>query len=107
MIANDVFLVIFICEATTKILCMGWARYFSDAYNRFDFSIIVLSLTSKILDAMGILGNKTNQTSVLRIFRLGRVLRLINKAASLRMIFNTFLISLPSLGNIGLLLLLI
>jgi hypothetical protein len=85
---------------------MGLRLYFSDSYNRFDFAIIVLSLTSKVLDAVGILGG-SNQTSVLRIFRLGRVLRLINKASSLRMIFNTFLISLPSLGNIGLLLLLI
>lgn len=38
---------------------------------------------------------------------MGRVLRLINKAQQLRMIFNTFLITLPSLGSIGLLLLLI
>ena len=38
---------------------------------------------------------------------MGRVLRLINKAEQLRMIFNTFLITLPSLGSIGLLLLLI
>ncbi len=39
-----------------------------------------------------------------RIFRLGRLLRLIHRAKNLRTILDTFLLTLPSLGNIGLLL---
>ena len=39
-----------------------------------------------------------------RVFRIGRVLRLIQKAETLRVLFLTFVYSLPSLWNIGLLL---
>lgn len=102
---NNIFLVIFICEATLKISCLG-TIYFHDSYNRFDFAIICLSITTQLLEVFNIIEGG-NQASILRVFRLGRVLRLVNKAKSLRMIFNTFLISLPSLANIGLLLLLI
>ena len=81
-------------------------RYFKDSYNAFDFTIIGITLTTMFLSFTKIV-DLGNQTSILRVFRLGRVLRLINRAASLRMIFNTFLITLPALGNIGMLLLLI
>ena len=42
--------------------------------------------------------------SVARIFRIGRVLRLINKAETLRTMFLTLVYSIPSLWNIGCLL---
>ena len=81
-------------------------KYFKDPYNLFDFIIIGITVISLLLAVTKIV-DVGNQTSILRVFRLGRVLRLINKAEQLRMIFNTFLITLPSLGSIGLLLLLI
>lgn len=102
---NLFFLVIFVFEAGMKIACMG-CKYFADSYNMFDFLIISITCSSMFLRATKII-DLGNQTSILRVFRLGRVLRLINKAQQLRMIFNTFLITLPSLGSIGLLLLLI
>ncbi len=40
-------------------------------------------------------------TSIVRSFRIGRLLRLVKRARSLRLIFNTLLISLPGLANIG------
>ncbi len=46
-------------------------------------------------------------TSILRIFRLGRILRIITKAKRIRIIFTTIIISLPSLGYISLLLLIV
>jgi len=107
-VINYVLLVIFVFEAVAKILCMEW-NYFKDPYNVFDFGIISITLGSLIISATKIidLGSGNKSTSILRVFRLGRVLRLVNKAEQLRMIFNTFLITLPSLGSIGLLLLLI
>jgi len=102
---NLIFLIIFCGEAVMKIYSMG-GRYFKDSYNVFDFTIISITLTTMFLNFTKIV-DLGNQTSILRVFRLGRVLRLINRAASLRMIFNTFLITLPALGNIGMLLLLI
>ena len=92
-------MVVFIIEAILKLTCMG-TNYFSDAWNVFDFSLIIISLTSqtKLLSSIG------SKASLLRIFRLGRLLRLIHRAKNLRTIFDTFLITLPSLANIGLLL---
>jgi hypothetical protein len=81
-------------------------EYFKDNYNMFDFVVIFITITTMIMTKTKII-DIGNSTSILRVFRLGRVLRLVNKADNLRMIFNTFLITLPSLANIGLLLLLI
>merc|ERR1712166_821800 len=38
---------------------------------------------------------------VVRTFRVGRVLRLLRGAPTLRLLFNTFVVSLPSLVNVG------
>ncbi len=104
-VINYIFLVIFSLEAVLKISCMG-TDYFSDSWNFFDFFIVCLTCTTLILQYGNIM-NIGSGTSILRVFRLGRVFRLINRAKSLRMIFNTFLITLPSLFNIGALLLLV
>ena len=97
---------VFIIEAILKLTCMGF-NYFHDSWNVFDFSLILVSLTSMTLNMMKIDSSVGNKASLLRIFRLGRLLRLIHRAKNLRTIFDTFLITLPSLTNIGLLLLLV
>ena len=66
-------------EAALKLSCMG-KLYFKDPYNVFDFSIMSITVISMMLALSGLLTNLKNQTSILRVFRLGRVLRLINKA---------------------------
>jgi len=104
-VINYVFLAIFGGEAALKIICMG-CNFFKDNWNCFDFFIVCLTCTTLILQQGNIM-NIGSGTSILRVFRLGRVFRLINRAKSLRMIFNTFLITLPSLANIGCLLLLV
>lgn len=43
-------------------------------------------------------------TTVVRAFRILRVLKLIRKAKSLQKILNTFLLAIPELGNVGALL---
>ena len=42
--------------------------------------------------------------TVIRIFRIGRVLRLVRGLESMAQLFNTLLLTLPSLGNVGALL---
>jgi hypothetical protein len=44
---------------------------------------------------------------VARAFRIGRIFRLITKAKFLRVIFNTIIITLPSLANVGALMILL
>ena len=45
--------------------------------------------------------------TIIRVFRLARIFRLIRRAKSLRIIFNTFVTTLPSIMNVGILLLLL
>jgi hypothetical protein len=98
-------MVIFVIEAILKLLCLGLS-YFKDNWNNFDMLIMVMSMTTLALDKLNIV-NLGSRASLLRIFRLGRLLRLIHRAKTLRIIFDTFLITLPSLANIGLLLFLV
>ena len=100
---NYIIMVIFIVEAILKLSCMG-CKYFNDTWNIFDFSLIIISLVSTAFNMMNIQSGIGNKASLLRIFRLGRLLRLVNRAKNLRTIFDTFILTLPSLGHIGLLL---
>ena len=47
------------------------------------------------------------QATLVRAFRIGRIFRLIRRAKSLKMIFDTFIVTIPSLTNVGAILLLL
>lgn len=108
---NSTILCIFIVEAALKLYALR-LTYFRDSWNIFDFGLLCITLSISVLEKFILpnigsgdsSSNVGSKTSILRVFRLGRILRLVNRAASLRMIFNTFLITLPSLANIGILL---
>lgn len=101
---NIVFVVIFMTEAIIKMIAMGPKVYFLEGWNIFDFTIIFGSMLSLFIpsNTLSIRGAIT----IMRSFRILRLLRLIKLGKNLRLIFNTFVISLPSLANIGGLLLL-
>lgn len=86
----------FIGEAVLKIIACGRRPldYFKSGWNCFDFVIILLSL----LPASG------EMAMVARLARLFRVLRLVSAFPELRLIVDTLLRSLPSMGHVGLLL---
>jgi hypothetical protein len=96
---NYGFAAIFTLEAIIKLTAFK-KNYFSDGWNNFDFVIVIGTL-------IGILISSTTsvsvgpQTTLIRAFRIGRIFRLVKKAKSLRMIFNTFVITIPSLANVG------
>ena len=98
-ILNYVFAAIFTLEAIIKITAFG-TLYFSDSWNLFDFVIVIGTAIAIILSA-AISISIGPQTSILRAFRIGRVFRLIKKAKSLKMIFNTLIITIPALANVG------
>ena len=99
-ILNYIFAGIFTMEACIKLLGLGCKGYFRQGWNVFDFIIVVGTFISVLISLT------TNisvgpQATVLRSFRIGRIFRLVKKAKSLRMIFNTFIVTLPSLANVG------
>lgn len=92
MLGNQLVLAIFILEAAIKITAVApqWKRYFGDGWNLFDFSIVVLSLIPMTGDL----------AMVARLLRLLRVLRLISAIPELRLIVTTLIRSIPSMGNV-------
>ena len=104
-LCNNLFLAVFALEAVLKILAFGRA-YFKDEWNLFDIIILLITIGSTTLDALSVV-SIGKSASVIRSLRVGRLLRLIRKAKSLRVIFSTLITTLPSMANIGALLLLI
>lgn len=92
-ILDTLALWIFVVELALKIFVLR-AAFAKDPWNLFDFFIVGISL----VPAVGWL-------TVLRSLRVLRVLRLISVIPRLRIIVQSLLVSLPSIGWISLLLL--
>ena len=107
---NLVFSIIFLLEAIIKIAGFGWKQYIRDWWNRFDFLIVVLTVATYAIQWSGSdsegggSGLPIDPTigRLLRLFRGIRVLRMVKSAKGLRIILRTFLTSIPSMLNIGL-----
>jgi hypothetical protein len=104
-ILNYIFTAIFTLEAIVRISGLGVKKYFKDGWNIFDFIILIGSYISILIELFTSLSVGV-QTTILRAFRISRILRLVKRAKSLNIIFETFLITIPALANIGSLLLL-
>ena len=102
---NYIFTAIFSIEAIIQLIAIEPRVYVSDGWNIFDTVIILGSILSIFISANTSLEIR-GVITILRSFRILRLLRLIKRGNSLRLIFNTFVITLHSLANIGGLLLL-
>ncbi len=92
---NQFVLAIFVLEAAMKITAVypKIGKYFRDGWNVFDFTIVVLSFVPA-----------TGQFAIIaRLARLMRVLRLISVLPELKLIISTLIRSIPSMGNVILL----
>ena len=92
-------------EALIKIIALDKA-YFHNNWNIFDFSIVIGAAISQILLSLDLVNIGMATTSI-RTFRVCRIFRIIKRAKNLQAVFNTFLLTLPALINVGSLLLLI
>lgn len=75
--SNLVFTSLFAIEMALKIIADGCLTYIKNAYNLFDSAIVIMSLIE-------LQGNKNSGLSVLRTFRLLRVLKLVRFMPTLR-----------------------
>ena len=105
---NLIITVLFTFEMIAKIVAFGFGGYVSDAFNRFDGVIVVLSLAdigftyaAAIYPA---LQADTPAFTLLRAFRLLRVFRLLRSWTSLQMLLRSLLASLGPLFYLMLLL---
>ena len=83
---------VFIIEAALRLVALypRPQRYFRDAWNCFDFAIIIVSL----------MPFAAGYSTVARLVRLLRITRLITKSTELRAIVSTLFRSIPSILNI-------
>lgn len=102
---NHAFVIIFAMKTVIKITGLG-RYYWKEPWNIFDFIVIVGSLSGVIYAWAG--GNDMSITaSVLRSMPMGRLFRIFRFSPSLRQLFNTLLVTMPSLARIGAFLLLV
>jgi voltage-gated sodium channel len=95
---QDVILWIFVLEAAIKIAAFWpkpW-RYFQNPWNVFDFTIVAICF----------LPGHPEYAMVFRMARLLRAVRLLTALPRLQVLVNALLKSIPSLGYVGILLLL-
>lgn len=100
-IFNLIFVAIFTLEAVLKLLGLGFRYYFYIDWNKFDFSIVVVSLVSE----MPFFGN-INLTAF-RIIRVARLLRMIKASKQLQDLLRTLYLALNNIANVGILFMLI
>jgi voltage-gated sodium channel len=63
--------VFFLVEALLKIRRVGWRRYWDSGWNRFDFTVVVLSLPALLGPLLDV-----EEFAIVLILRLGRLFRL-------------------------------
>lgn len=98
-VLDKVVLWIFVTEIAIKMGAQGarpW-RYFRDPWNVFDFTIV----------AAAFLPFAAQYATVLRLLRLLRVLRLVRAVPKLQLLVGALLKSIPSMGYVSILLLLL
>jgi len=118
-VTNYIFTVIFIVEASLKLFAYG-RSYFDTAWNRFDFFVVVSSIFDVGLQLMpstdeggegdgdaNVLSVGPQLARVLRVLRVSRVLRLAGQLDGLRSLLQTIEMSVQSLINVFMLLMLI
>lgn len=85
---NMSFNFIFTIEAVVKIYALR-CSYFKDGWNIYDFFIVASTYGFLILEVTGLLTGVGATTTILRALRVGRIVRLVRKATSIRIIIYT------------------
>lgn len=102
---NYVFMAIFTVEAAIKLTAMR-GNYFKESWNIFDFTVVSITFVILIVGFLN-LGDFAIQSTILRSMRIGRLLRVMRFAKKLQIIFKTLTEAAPSMGSLGMLMLLV
>jgi hypothetical protein len=105
---NIIFFVVYVIEMLLKWVGLGLRQYFQNAWNSFDFALVLISFLDILLTQTDTdVPFPAPVLRVLRLFRVARILRIIKTAKNLRTIMLTVYISVPQLKNILMLMMLI
>ena len=92
-VVDKIILLLFVCEILLKMCALGsrFSEFFKDGWNTFDF--IIVSACFLPFEGQSII--------VLRLLRVLRIVRLVGTVPELKLIVNTLLKSIPSMGYIA------
>ena len=97
-ICSTIFNIIYTIEAIIKIVAFDWA-YFAECWNNFDFTIVIVAWFGQISvvarEEAGTASGSSNVTTVVIIFRITRVFKIVSKNKSLNMLFFTMIGAVP------------
>jgi hypothetical protein len=104
---NYFFAAIFTVESILKIIAFGFKGYFRDSGNIFDFVIVLTTISSTVLSFV-LSFDFGASTTFIRAMRISRIFKFdfIKKKKAVKVIFETVIVTIPALTNIGGLLLL-
>jgi len=97
---NQVCSWIFVAELIIKLTGLGFVEYSRDRFNLFDSFIVVISLVELI--SLYVSGNAISSgITVLRSFRMLRILKLARNWKSFRKLLSTIVDTIPDVFSFG------
>eukprot|EP00899_Mesostigma_viride_P014513 jgi/Mesvir1/23062/Mv26577-RA.2 len=90
-IAGHVFTIIYLLEASLKLVVYGFKGYFSSKLNTFDFLLVVIAVLA--------IATSSEFTPLFRVFRIVRLVRMVQMFPGLHTLITTLLVSVPMLAN--------
>merc|ERR1712142_1279947 len=104
---NIGFTLVFLFECLLKLVAFRLKNYFLDAWNVFDFVIVVGSILDIVISETPVLGDTAFKLNFFRLFRALRLVKLLSKGERIRTLLWTFIKSFQALPYVGLLILLL
>ena len=108
---NFIIAMLFIIEAISKIVALGYKQYLYNNWNRLDLTVVIFSffdlISQTVLVKYKFLKFGDKMIRSLRLLRIIRVLKLMKSLDEVQRLINTLFISIPKILNILSLILLI
>lgn len=98
-IFNYIFSFVFNMEMLLKLIALR-NEYFHSNWNLFDMFIVLSADIGIILDLAGLNKNMSTAVTILRAFRILRIVKLLQKFDSIRVIIYAVINILPSIANV-------
>uniref|UniRef100_A0A4W6ED95 Voltage-dependent L-type calcium channel subunit alpha n=1 Tax=Lates calcarifer TaxID=8187 RepID=A0A4W6ED95_LATCA len=104
---NVIFTVLFTVEMILKLMAFKAKGYFGDPWNVFDFVIVIGSVVDVMLSEIDSSENMSVSITFFRLFRVMRLVKLLNRSEGIRNLLWTFIKSLQALPYVALLILML
>ena len=102
---NLLFAIVFGVEAVLKVFGIGWTQYWCEGWNRFDFIIVIGTFAGYIVSDPNVSSTDVGGVvSIVRLFRIARIFRVMKSWLEMKKLVNTLLNALPQMMNVGLVL---